>query len=37
MNFAKLKVSGVGKFELKSIDELENVVKELRFKYKGRK
>ena len=37
MTFAKLKVPQIGKFEFKNIDELEQAVKDIKFKIKGHK
>jgi len=35
-NFAKLKVAGVGKFELKNIDDLNMVVRDINLKFRGK-
>ena len=33
--FAKLKISGIGKFECKSIDDLDETIKIVKIKIKG--
>lgn len=35
MTFAKLKITGVGKFECKNLDDLDETIKVIKLKYKG--
>lgn len=35
--FAKLKINGVGKFECRNLDELDETIKIIKIKYKGAK
>lgn len=37
LSFAKLKIKNVGTFKVKSFEELEDIVDDLRLKYKGEK
>ena len=37
MDFAKVKINGVGKFNAKNFDDFEKLYKEIKIKYKGDK